>query len=83
MVGVGSRGALAPIVHGRVSRYCRAHARWPVLAVPPPPLAHEAPHGALARAFWHRTLTTDQISPGKAPSSRLAAAAPFCRAGQA
>jgi hypothetical protein len=43
MVGAGSRGALAPIVHGRVSRYCRAHARWPVLAVPPPPLAHEAP----------------------------------------
>ena len=49
----------------RVSRYCLAHAQCPVLALPPPPLAHEAPHGTLARAFWRRTLTTGQIPPGK------------------
>jgi hypothetical protein len=65
VVGAGRRGALAPIVHGRVSRYCQAHARCLVLTVPPPPLAHEVPRGALARAFWRRTLTTSQISPGK------------------
>ena len=65
VVGAGRRDALAPIVHGRVSRYCRAHAWCPVLTVPPTPLTHEAPRGALARAFWRRTLTTGQISPGK------------------
>jgi hypothetical protein len=29
------------------------------------PLARQARHDVLARAFWHRTLTTDQISPDK------------------
>jgi len=65
LVGAGRRGAVAPTVGGRVSRYCLAHAPCPVLALPPTPLAHEAPHGGLARAFWRRTLTTDQIPPGK------------------
>ena len=65
VVGAGRRGALARIPGGRVSRYCRAHAWCPVLTVPPTPLTHEAPRGALARAFWRRTLTTGQISPGK------------------
>jgi nucleotide-binding universal stress UspA family protein len=65
VIGAGRRGALARTAGGRVSRYCLAHARCPVLAVPPPPLAHQAPHGALARAFWRHTLTTDQIPPSK------------------
>jgi nucleotide-binding universal stress UspA family protein len=65
VVGAGRRGALARTAGGRVSRYCLAHARCPVLALPPPPLADQAPHGTLARAFWRRTLTTGQISPGK------------------
>ena len=65
VVGAGRRGALARIPSGRVTRYCLAHAWCPVLTVPPPPLAHEAPRGALARAFWRRTLTADQVSPGK------------------
>ena len=46
-----------------MSRYCLAHARCPVLTVPPPSLARETRRAALARAFWHRTLTADQISP--------------------
>ena len=65
VTGAGRRGALTRITGGRVSRYCLAHAQCPVLTVPPPPLAQETRHGALARAFWHRTLTADQISPGK------------------
>jgi Universal stress protein family len=71
VVGPGRRGALARIAQGRVSRYCLAHARCPVLTVPPLPLAQEARRAALARAFRHRTLTADQISPDK-PGSRLA-----------
>jgi nucleotide-binding universal stress UspA family protein len=71
VVGAGRRGALTRIVGGRVSRYCLAHARCLVLTVPPPPLARETRHGALARAFWHRTLTADQISPDK-PGSQPA-----------
>jgi hypothetical protein len=65
VVGAGRRGALGRIAHGRVSRYCLAHARCPVLTVPPPPLAQETRRRALARAFRHRTLTADQISPDK------------------
>jgi len=65
VVGAGRRGALARIAHGRVSRYCLAHARCPVMTVPPSALAQQARRGALVRAFWHPTHTTDQISPDK------------------
>jgi nucleotide-binding universal stress UspA family protein len=71
VVGAGRRGALTPIAGGRVSRYCLAHARCPVLVIPPPPLARETRRAALARTFRHRTLTADQISPDT-PGSRAA-----------
>ena len=64
VLGAAGRGALAWI-GSRVSRYCLAYAQSPVLVLPVPPLAHQAPHGALARAFWRRTLTADQVPPGK------------------
>jgi nucleotide-binding universal stress UspA family protein len=38
VVGCGGRSALSYVVHGSVTRYCLAHARCPVLAVPPPEL---------------------------------------------
>jgi nucleotide-binding universal stress UspA family protein len=75
VVGAGRRGVLARITGGRVSRYCLAHAQCPVLTVPPPPLARDTRHGALARAFWHRTLTADQISPGNGQPHNPPAAA--------
>jgi nucleotide-binding universal stress UspA family protein len=65
LIGADRRGALARTAGGRVSRYCLAHAACPVLALPPTPLAHQAPHSALARAFWRHTFTTGQIPPGK------------------
>ena len=37
VVGAGRRGRTARIWHGRVSRYCLAHALCPVLTVPRPP----------------------------------------------
>jgi hypothetical protein len=38
VVGYGGRSRLGCAVHGHVTRYCLAHARCPVLAVPPPEL---------------------------------------------
>lgn len=57
VVGAGQRGLLAVIWHGRVSRYCLASARCPVLAVPPPALASAAGRGLRAWWFRHRELT--------------------------
>ena len=61
VVGAGHRRALARVVCGKVSRYCLAHARCPVLAIPPPALPQEMSHGLLGWVFWHRPLTPDQI----------------------
>jgi len=66
VVGAGRRGALARMARsGKVSRYCLAHARCPVLAVPPPDLAQEAWHWRLALKLWNRTLTPDRVLRGQ------------------
>ncbi len=59
VVGAGRRGLLRRIWHGRVTRYCMAHARCPVLAIPAPATAREM---GLGRTWpWrHRDLTLDQ-----------------------
>ena len=41
VVGCGGWGRLGRTVHGAVSRYCLAHARCPVLAVPVPEMIRE------------------------------------------
>ena len=41
VVGNGGRSQLGRVAHGNVTRYCLAHARCPVLAVPPPDLITE------------------------------------------
>ena len=41
VVGCGGWGWLGRAVHGAVSRYCLAHARCPVLAVPAPEMIRE------------------------------------------
>jgi nucleotide-binding universal stress UspA family protein len=38
VIGTGRRAAVSRLWHGRVSRYCLAHARCPVIAIPPPAL---------------------------------------------
>jgi len=63
VVGTGRRGRLARIGHGRVSRYCLARARCPVLAVPPPALARTAGHRLRAWSFRHRELTVARALP--------------------
>ena len=61
VVGTGRRGTLTRVCPGRVSRYCLAHARCPVLAVPPATVSPRAGHGPLWWVFWHRTLTPDDV----------------------
>jgi nucleotide-binding universal stress UspA family protein len=43
VVGTGQRGRLARLRHGHVTRFCLAHARCPVLAIPPATLAAGRP----------------------------------------
>ncbi len=70
VIGAGRRGPLARMIACKASRYCVARVQCPVLTVPPPVLAREIGHGRLARAFWHRTLTPDQVlrDQGRAPA---------------
>ena len=60
VVGAGRRGALARLYGARVSRYCLAHARCPVIAVPPGALAQSAGLGLRAWPF-RRSLTMDRF----------------------
>jgi nucleotide-binding universal stress UspA family protein len=57
VLGAGRRGVRVRLVPRAVSRYCLAHARCPVLIVPPDALAREIGHSRLARALWRRGLT--------------------------
>ena len=64
VIGAGRRALLARVSHSGVSRYCLAHARCPVIAVPPPALAGELRRARLPWVFWHfwhRPLTPQQI----------------------
>jgi hypothetical protein len=50
----------ARVRHGRVSRYCLAHARSPVLAVPPSALSDRAARSLHAWSFRRRPLAVEQ-----------------------
>ena len=51
IVGRGRRAGVGRVLRRSVSRYCLAHARCPVLAVPPSALMDEMAHGLRG---WHR-----------------------------
>ncbi len=53
VIGAGRRGAVGRLAACKVSRYCVGHARCPVIAVPPAPLASEA-HGLHGWMLRHR-----------------------------
>lgn len=61
VIGAGRRGALARLWRGKVSRYCLAHARCAILAVPPADQMFQAGHGLRGWSFRHRELTADQV----------------------
>ena len=50
IIGTGRRGLVRRMVRGKVARYCLAHAKCPVLAVPPSALMDEMSHGLHS---WH------------------------------
>jgi nucleotide-binding universal stress UspA family protein len=50
VIGTGRRHRLARALHHSAGRYCLAHARCPVLAVPPSALMDEMSHGLRS---WH------------------------------
>jgi nucleotide-binding universal stress UspA family protein len=56
VLGAGRRGAIRRLLACRVSRYCVAHARCPVVAVPPSDLARLG-HGLRGWALRHRGLS--------------------------
>jgi nucleotide-binding universal stress UspA family protein len=60
VLGAGHRGPVARIRHGRVARYCLAHAQCPVMAVPPASLERMARRG-LAAAFRQHGLSADTV----------------------
>jgi len=64
VVGAGRRGVLARIGHAGTSRYCLAHAKCPVLAVPPSALARYAGRWSRALAFRHHGLNADEAFDG-------------------
>lgn len=61
VVGAGQRGPLARLWHGRVTRYCVAHAPCPVIAVPPAELARYVGTG-LRGKFRHHGLNAAKIA---------------------
>jgi nucleotide-binding universal stress UspA family protein len=62
VIGTGRRGIAGRLTSGNVSRYCLAHARCPVVAVPPSPLEQEAGHGWHGWMFRHRGLSPHELT---------------------
>jgi nucleotide-binding universal stress UspA family protein len=62
VIGTGRRGTAGRLTGGKVSRYCLAHARCPVVAVPPSPLELEAGHGLHGWMFRHRGLNLHELT---------------------
>jgi nucleotide-binding universal stress UspA family protein len=59
IIGTGRRAGLGRMVHRSVSRYCLAHAKCPVLAVPPSALMDEVGHGLRSWQFRRHALIPD------------------------
>jgi nucleotide-binding universal stress UspA family protein len=62
VIGTGRRGTAGRLTGGKVSRYCLAHARCPVVAVPPSPLELEAGHGLHRWMYRHRGLSPYELT---------------------
>jgi nucleotide-binding universal stress UspA family protein len=68
VIGSGRRNPVGRALHRSVGRYCMAHARCPVLAVPPSALMDEMRHGLLQWPLRGRhVLVPDLDDPGFLP----------------
>jgi nucleotide-binding universal stress UspA family protein len=63
VIGTGRRGAARRLWHGEVTRYCLAHARCPVIAVPPPALDLAAARRPRRWGLRHNIPDPDDIIP--------------------
>jgi nucleotide-binding universal stress UspA family protein len=61
IIGTGRRSLLRRMVRGSAARYCLAHARCPVLAVPPSALMDEMNHGFRHWSLRGRHVTVPDI----------------------
>ena len=59
IIGTGRRAGFGRVLHRSVSRYCLAHARCPVLAVPPSALMDEMSHGLRSWQLRRHALIPD------------------------
>ncbi len=59
VIGTGRRAGVGRALHRSVSRYCLAHARCPVLAVPPSALMDEMRHGLRSWQLRRHALIPD------------------------
>jgi nucleotide-binding universal stress UspA family protein len=62
VVGAGRRGMLRHAACCRVSRYCAAHARCPVVLIPPPDLGCGMTRSRIAWQLRYRSLTPAQVA---------------------
>ena len=67
VIGTGRRNRLYRMLHPSVGRYCLAHARCPVLAVPPSALMDEMGHGLHAWRIRRHALIPDASDPPQTP----------------
>lgn len=59
IIGTSRRGSFGRLFHSSVGRYCLAHAKCPVLAVPPSALMNEVGRGRRSRHLRRQALTPD------------------------
>ncbi len=59
IIGTGRRAGLGRALHRSVSRYCLAHAKCPVLAIPPSALMDEMSHGLRSWQLRRHALIPD------------------------
>jgi hypothetical protein len=67
VIGTGRRNPLGRALHRSVGRYCLAHARCPVLAVPPSALMDEMRHGLLPWPLRGRRVLVPELDVPQLP----------------
>jgi nucleotide-binding universal stress UspA family protein len=67
VIGTGRRNPVSRVLRRSVGRYCLAHAKCPVLAVPPSALMDEMQQGLLPRLLRRRHVLVPELSVSDPP----------------